>query len=336
MRKVIYQSILIPILSLLFTSCSNEDKDSSPFGQLLSQPAYASLTDSINQQPKNDELYFKRAVLLNKNNFPEPALSDFQKAWSLSKQEKYAFGVTNVLLEKKPDSAILFLQEALKELPESYLLQLSLARAYAAQNKTDMALQVCGQLLQTHPDQPDALVLQADLLEQKGDLKNSIASLEKAFSLVRDNWDLASRLAYKYAENKDPRALSFSDSLIQKDSLKLFAGFFYVKGVYYSNINDNTNAIRFFDETIQRDHNYLNAYIEKGKVLLKQKKTTEALKVFSLLNTIKPSFADGWFWIGACQEELGRKEDARISYEKAYSLDKTFVEAKEAGERLGK
>ena len=81
------------ILSV-FTACHNDDTH-SPYSEILSQAPYASLTDSIKQQPKNDELYFRRAVLLNKNNLPEPALADFQKAWSLSKLEKYAFGVAN-------------------------------------------------------------------------------------------------------------------------------------------------------------------------------------------------------------------------------------------------
>src|SRR5262245_16703019 len=100
---------LVFIFSILFlTACNNED-GSSPYDEVLAQSAFASITDSIKKQPKNDELYFRRAVLLNKNNFPEPALADFEKAWSLNHQEKYAFGVTNIWLDKKPDSAIVFL-----------------------------------------------------------------------------------------------------------------------------------------------------------------------------------------------------------------------------------
>ena len=106
------------------------------------------ITDSIKKEPNRDELYFRRAVLFNKNNFPEPALADFKKAWSLNKQESYALGAGNLLLAKNKDEAIDFLQEALKDLPNSVLLLLSLAHAYDEQNKTDEALNVCNTILQ--------------------------------------------------------------------------------------------------------------------------------------------------------------------------------------------
>jgi tetratricopeptide (TPR) repeat protein len=316
-------------------ACNSRDQPESRFGNLLSQPPYAQITDSIEDQPTNDDLYFRRAVLLNKNNLPEPALADFQKAWQLDKQEKYAFAVSNIWLERKPDSAIVFMEGALKEFPASILLRISLARAYEAQNQLPRALDVCRKILEMEPENVETLLLQSQILEKTGDINKSITSLEKAYSLLPGAWPIAIELAYKYAEVRDPKTIELTDSLIRKDTLQVHSQLYYIKGVYYTNINEKAKAISYFDQTISRDHNYHNAYIEKGKILLDQKKTVDAFRVFSLLNRIKPSFPDGWFWIGACQEELGQIEDAKLSYQKAYSLDKTFVEAKEAAERLG-
>jgi hypothetical protein len=39
--------------------------------------------------------------------------------------------------------------------------------------------------------------------------------------------------------------------------------------------------------------------------------------------------------MGVCQEALGHLEDAKLNFEKAFSLDKTFEEAKAAADRLG-
>jgi tetratricopeptide (TPR) repeat protein len=333
-RSVRFSAIFAAAFMLtLFSSCNNEDTN-SPFSDILSQPAYASLTDSIKQQPQNDELYFRRAVLLNKNNFPEPALADFQKAWSLRKDQQYAVAIAALWMEKKPDSAIIFLNKAVKELPESYSLLNILARSYDDLNKTDEALKVCDLLLKKQPGQANVLLLQSELLEKKGDTLSSITPLEKAYRLLPANLELGFKLAYKYAESKNPKTISFCDSLIKKDSAKLFAEPYYIKGVYYTNINDKTKAIQLFDETIRHNYNYLNAYLEKGKILIDQKKPVEAFKVFQLANTIKPAFPDAYYWMGVCQEGLGQKEDAKLSYEKAYSLDKTFTEAKEAAEKL--
>ena len=326
--------ILLISIIIFLASCGNGDNN-SPFSEILSQQPYAALTDSIKDQPKNDDLYFRRAVLLNRNNFPEPALADFRKAWSLRSYEKYAFGVANILKEKKPDSAIIFLNQALRELPHSYLLHLTLVRSYDAVDKTIDALRTCNQLLTAYPNSTEALLLQSDLLEKRGDTLRSIAPLEKAFTIAR-RFDIALRLAYKYAETRNPKVLSLCDSLIKMDSLKLHADPYYIKGDYYSNINENAKAIQLFDETIRHDYNYLNAYIEKGKILLEQKKINDAFRTFQLCNTIDPAFPDAYYYIGKCQEARRQKEEAKLSYEKAYSLDKTFTEAKEAAERISK
>ncbi|MEI9809650.1 MAG: tetratricopeptide repeat protein [Bacteroidota bacterium] len=328
--------IAITCILSVGTACNNSDEHPSPFSEILDQPPYASLTDSIKKQPQNDDLYFRRAVLLNKNNLPEPALADFQKAWSLSKHEKYAYGITNVWIDKKPDSAVTFLTEALKELPESYLLRLSLARAYDGLNKTDDALKTCAEILQARPDQPDVLVLQSSLLDKKGDTAGSTLALEKAYRAVPASFDLGFKLAYKYAESKNPKTTGLCDSLISEDSLRLYAEPYYIKGIYYSNTGNKTKAIQLFDETIKHNYNYLNAYIEKGKILVDQKKPVEAFTVFKLANTIKPAFPDAYYWMGVCQEALKQTDEAKLNYEKAYSLDKSFTEAKEAAERLTK
>ena len=325
---------LLPlVVVIVLISCNNNDAG-SPYGDLLIKPPFATYTDSIRHFPDRADLYFQRAVLLNKNNFPEPALADFRKAWSLSNEEGYAVGVGDLLLERKPDSAVVFLRSAIEKLPNSFFLQMRLARTYDALGKTDDALAVCNKILEKEPLQINALLLKADLLEKKGDVKNMIEPLEKAYAQIPFNRELTNRLAYQYAETKNIKALSLADSLINRDSIQEFADAFYIKGMYYSNTGQQAKAIGQFNASIQRDHRYLNAYIEKGKVLLEQKKPNEALGTFQLANRITPSFPDAWYWIGRSQEVLGNKAAARENYEKAYELDNTFTEAREAAEKL--
>ena len=331
LSKIIVGFILT---SIFFTTGCGNKESSSPFDELLSRAPFALLTDSIKKQPKRDDLYFRRAILLNKNNFPEPALADFQKAWSLKKEEKYALGISTLLSDKNPDSAIQFLNIALKEIPQSILLQLSLARAYDAQNKTDDALNTCNTILQTNPEQLDALILKADMLEKKNNTAETIATLEKAYQIAPSIADIDYRLAYKYAESKNAKVIALCDSLIKKDSLKEHAEPYYYQGIYYSNINDKTKALALFNSAIQHDYYFLNAYIEKGRVFFDQKKYDEAKKVFLQAVTISSTFADGYYWLGRCQEALGEKQEALLNYQRAYGLDKTFTEAKEAADRI--
>jgi tetratricopeptide (TPR) repeat protein len=325
-------TLFIVVLSLLI-GCNN-DKESSAFGELLSQPPYASLTDSIKKSPGNDELYFRRAVLLNRNDLQEPALADFKHAWSLKKDERYGLGISNILLEKKPDSAAAFASEALKVLPQSILLRLSLARSYNAIDKPDDALKIAEEILRINPEQVDVLIMKSDLLEKKGQSQEAIAVLEKAYQLTPYDVELNYNLAYKYAESKNPKVIQLADSLARQDSLKIHAEPYYYKGLYYSNAGDKAKAISMFDEAIKHDYYFKNAYIEKGRVLYEQKKYAEAYTVFNLVMTLSPSFPDAYFWMAKCQEAQGDKASAKTNYERAYGLDKTFTEAKEAADRI--
>jgi tetratricopeptide (TPR) repeat protein len=53
-------------------------------------------------------------------------------------------------------------------------------------------------------------------------------------------------------------------------------------------------------------------------------------KCYDLAIKVSNSFADAHLWKGKCQEALGQKEEAKISYQRAYAFDKTLTEAKEA------
>lgn len=320
--------------SMTIISSCNDNSSASPYDEILEQKAFAAITDSIKKDPANDQLRFRRAVLLNTNNFPEPALADFQKAWSLKKEEKYALGISTLLLEKKADSAILFLQEALKEIPRSYLLRLSLARGYTATNKTKEALAICDEILSQKPDLADVIKLKADLLDKENQTAAATQLWEQAYQLAPFDVELNYILALRYAEGKNPRVLSLCDSLIRADTEGRHAEPYYYKGIYYANINDKARALASFDEAIQHDFYFLDGYIEKGSLLYEMKKYEEAIAVFNLALTISPSFADAYYWIAKCQQAMGKKEEARVNYLRAFELDKTMKEAREAVDSL--
>ena len=326
MNKSVKITFLSFFLLNFISSCTGRE-ETTPYGEILNNKLFAGLTDSIRQAPRNDALYFRRAILLNQNNFPEPALADFKKAWSIKKEEKYAYGISILLVESEPDSAIIFLKNALRELPASILLQLSLARAYDNKNETDEALTVCNQLLEQHPEQVDALKLSADLFSKKGNSTEAIKRLEQAYQLTPFDMELNYMLALKYAENKNNRVISLCDSLIKKDSMGLLAEPFYYKGIYFANINEKAKAMLFFDEAVKHNYTFLEGYIEKGALLFDMKKYSDAIKVFNLALTITPEFPDSYYWIAKCQQALGQKDEAKLNYKRAVGLDQKFTAA---------
>ncbi len=121
------RKLLLLILPLVFVACTNEGSSDDT---VLSQPPFDQLTDSIRQAPQTPGLYYKRGILLYQNNQAAYAEQDIRKAWQLAPQEEYALSLTTLLKQKAPDSAIVFLQEAVKKLPNSIALKIGLARGY--------------------------------------------------------------------------------------------------------------------------------------------------------------------------------------------------------------
>lgn len=325
---------LLTLILTIISACTDHNDGTTLFDEILKKPPYASLTDSIKKDPKNDELYFRRAIRLNSDQQAGPALADFRKAWSLKKNEQYALGTGSLLLETKPAEALPFLKEAVEILPESLLLNLTLARVYDAQGKTDEALRLLSGLLVKNPEQVDLLKMKADLLGKKGSITEALQLLEKAYTLTPYDVELNYILALKYAEQKNPRVLQLCDSLVRADSLGIHAEPFYYKGIYYSAISEKAKALILFDESIKRDYYFLDGYIEKGALLFELKKYKEALAVFNLALTISPKYADNYYWIAKCQQALGQKEEAKLNYQRAFGLDQEFRAAKDSADKL--
>lgn len=319
---------------ILINGCTDNPAAESPFAEILAQPPYNSLSDSIRQFPAQEELYFRRAVLLNSNELTEPALADFKKAWELKKTEKAAFGAGSILLESKPAEAVTFLQEAIRAIPESVILNITLARAFDALKKPAEALAICDKLLAGNPEQVDLLKMKADLLAKQGKEPEAMKILEKAYTLTPYDVELNYILALKYAESKNPRVLQLCDSLIRADSSQTHAEPYYYKGIYYASLRDKAAAIRNFDEAVKHDYYFLDGYIEKGILFYEFGQYQEALAVFNLSLTISPKYADNYYWIAKCQQALGQKAEAKLNYQRASSLDKEFRAAKDSADKL--
>jgi tetratricopeptide (TPR) repeat protein len=319
------------LASVFLAKCNNSGGTDDP--QLSRQP-YDKMTDSIHSTPKDAGLYYRRGTALYKNGEMPLAEKDLRTAWKLDPKEEYALRLTTILKQMNTDKAVSFLQEALKKYPTSLPLNILLARGYQNKNELDKALAICNEITKQYPGQLDALTLKAEILKQQNKSEESLAVLEQAYLYAPQDVDLVHQLAFEYAEAKNPKVLSLSDSLIKVDLEKRHAEPYYFKGLYYENKGEYQKAIQYFDEAIQHDFKFLDAYLDKGQTYYEQKKYAEALKVFQLTNTVFPSEALPYYWVGKTQQALGKNNEAKANYQRAYGLDKTITEAKDSADRL--
>lgn len=322
---------LLLFVAISVVACSGH---SSNENATLSQPPYNKLTDSIEQAPKDAGLYYRRGSLLYGNGEMKLAENDLRNAWRLDSKEEYALRLTTILKQKNSDTAIVFLQQALKKIPTSIGLHILLAKGYESKNELDKALAIADDIIKQYPGELDALMLKSEILKKQNKNAEALDLLEKAHSYAPGDVDLVHQLAFEYAEAKNPKVLSLADSLIKMDIEKRHPEPYYFKGLYYENTGNWKEAVKCFDEAIQHDFNFMDAYLDKGQTFFDQKKYADALKTFQLTTTVFPSESLPYFWLGKTQQALGDKNEARFNYQRAFGLDKTFTEAKDSADRL--
>lgn len=82
------------------------------------------------------------------------------------------------------------------------------------------------------------------------------------------------------------------------------------------------SAMKFFDLAIQIDSLYLNAYINKVRVLIKKGRHTEALLTLNKVERIRPDFVEVIVGIGLVHLKMGDQDLAYKRFERALSIYK--------------
>ena len=177
------------------------------------------------------------------------------------------------------------------------------------------------------------LAKKAEILEQLKDTLNEIKTLEE-FVRPGEITDASMRLGYLYAETKNKNTIALCDAMIRNDDTEADPVPHYLKGVYFYNTGDLRESISQFDISIRKDYTFIDAYMEKGRALYHLDKFKEAVDVYDLALKVSPAFADAFYWKARCQEKLGMNDEAKLNYQRAYALDKTLTEARDALDKL--
>jgi tetratricopeptide (TPR) repeat protein len=320
------------LLSLL-ASCGNTPR-ASPESEVEANPAYANLNDSISRFPKDATLFLRRATRLSLASAHELAYHDFKKAWLLQPSAEIALPyAANLEILGNHSERLALLKSASEKIPSNQQLRRLLADAYAISGNQALALKQYQEMLEKDSLDFETWYEQALLMEQLKDTAGAIQALKTAYG-IQGVATYGLELAHLYAEQKDPKALAICDDILKKDSAGLFIDPLMIKGIYYANIKQYPLAIAQFDACIKRDWKTTDAYLEKGIIYYHQQNYREAINTFNMAITVSNTDPDAYYWLGRCYEATHRKTEAISQYQKSFSLDKNFKEAKEAAERL--
>ncbi|MCO5241454.1 MAG: tetratricopeptide repeat protein [Chitinophagaceae bacterium] len=228
------------------------------------------------------------------------------------------------------------LQQKVQLNPDSLGTRYQLMNALAQGGKYQEALLQNDTLMAEDTDNAALWYRRGDILLQTGDSVNGIHALERVVDVAPAFAEPQLQLAAIYAGRSDTNAVAIANRIIaMSQEARTTSQAYFIKGLYYSNINEADKALAQFDECLKTDYTFLDAYIEKGLLLYDKQKYTEALSVFERAIQVSNTFAEAYFHAGRCEEAMGNTEKAASYYKKAVGLNRSLSAAEDALKRTG-
>lgn len=225
------------------------------------------------------------------------------------------------------------MRDAIAKYPDSLLLKENLIQYFRDSGYYENAIKEVNNALSKDSMNARLWDIKGTLHFEDEDTLNAISSFERAVSIVPDAHYLIS-LGTLYAQTKNPLALKTADVIMKINKIRNDKEALYIKGLYYSYINEKQKAIEFFDKCLSLNYTFMEAYREKAIALYDLGKYEEALSVLDKATTLQNNFDEGYYYSGKCLEKLNRIPEAILAYQNALSYDHDYTEAKEALSRL--
>jgi tetratricopeptide (TPR) repeat protein len=219
--------------------------------------------------------------------------------------------------------------------PDSLKLRDSLINYYANNANYEAALAATDAVLKKDSSIAYFWDMKAKLHGMVDDTAKAIHALERAADLNPLPEYLMS-LGYLYADTKNEKALVIGDALIVANKANAQKEALLIKGIYYSKTGNKQKAVTLFNDAIKLDYTFMFAYREKAIALYDLGQYNEAIAVLEKATTLRNSFDEGYYWLGKCNEKLGKVAEAVEYYQLALTYaNGDYLEAKDALERLG-
>lgn len=226
------------------------------------------------------------------------------------------------------------LKDQIKKYPDSILLRETLIQNYRDSGDYDAAIAEAKTTITK-----DSLngVLWEHLFwlyYEDQDTANAIASLEKAVSLNADPQYYIT-LGSVYAETKNPNALIIANKLAAEPTGAYKKEALFIPALYYSRIGEGEKAIPLFDQSLEVEYTYLDAYREESICLYNMGRYQDAIKKLQKATSVKSDYTVAYYWLGRCYEKLNDKKEAIDNYQSAIQIDPDYDEAKDALKSIG-
>jgi tetratricopeptide (TPR) repeat protein len=162
-----------------------------------------------------------------------------------------------------------------------------------------------------------------------GDYEKADASYDKALELEQNSTDLWNNKGKALANlGRIEDAISCFDKSLAIDTSNPESS--TLKAIALSQgLNKYREAIAIFDQVLEENPSYFDAWIGKGMAAANEGDLSSSLQCFEKATQIKPRDPSGWNNKGAVLRRMGRYQDALTFFNKALTIDSAYAPARQ-------
>lgn len=322
---------------VFFTACKNTDSQTTSEirdAAAYHNPMIAPLTNAIEADPDNADLYFQRSVALNKIKQDDLVVRDLQKALALdSNNILYRESIAVFLLGlNRADEALPHIKILQTTDPQKLDFQLLRVEAYTAKKQYSEAQILLDSLQKNHGAQPMLLYDYSKLMAAKGDTAKALEYALKTVVIAPTFYDGRYQVADLYKAQNNILAVKWYEDLHSLDTLN--ANPLYDAAQFYLIRGNKEAAKAYLRQTIKTDKDFALAYLDYGKILLKQDSLAKAERQFDILIDVQPNMADAYYYKGYCAMKNGKKDLAKALFNQTLTFNPKHAEAKKHLQQL--
>ncbi len=329
---------LIFITVLLVAACGqNNTKNASktnPADSTAALQSVRAISNQIEADPDNAELYYQRAIIYFNEKYMDRALTDIEDAVSKDGQNPlYQFYKGKILyaMNRTLDASKAY-ESALALKPDYTEAQLKLAELYYVVKEHTKSINLVNTILANNPTHADAMILKADNQRDLKDTAKAIASYQKTLELDPTYYDAAIQLGLLNTARKNKSAPDYFTAAIRINPKSTEA--YFGRAYYYQQTKQYQKALFDYRKVIDIDPSNDKAYYNVGMINFDAEKYDEALRSFNICVQMNNNYTEAYYMRGLVHEMRRNKQDAKLNYEYALQLNPEYAPAKEGMDRI--
>lgn len=224
--------------------------------------------------------------------------------------------------EKTQISELTKLNNKIKRNPDDAKLYNLRSKYYLEKGKIDSSYKDINKALQLDSTKADFYINLSDIYLLIGKAQKCKDALLKAYDINPDNKEGILKLAKLHLIQKEySKSIEFANKAIAADNLSYEA--YFIKGFTYLESADTAKAIKNFQNSVNINQNYYDAYIQLGNIFY-GKKNNLAINYYQNAININPETVEPRYNLGMIYQTNNEFEKAVKTYEKIIKINPEY------------